>query len=327
MPYKTVLLMPNEEKDEDFRLTRRLCLFLRARGCRVFAPEAVCRAVKDSALRPLREADLETVELVLPLGGDGTILASLRKLRYRSIPFLGINLGHLGFLAEVEPGGAEEALTRVLSGDFHIERRILLSGAVVRKDGTAIPRATQPAESRRAETIPQAAVPRMGTVPQRTAVPQPETVSFTGFNDVVISRQTRSPMPNLGVYINEQYIDSYLADGLIVCTPTGSTAYNLSAGGPILAPTAQNLVITPICPHSLNVRSIVVSENDWITIHIGVGKNECERAEPVLMSVDGQEYYQLFSGDSVRVKRAEETVQIVKIHENTFYQTLKKKLF
>lgn len=285
-----ILLMPNESKDEELKLTRRLCQFLDRQGCEVYVWDSVYCCLQDVPVRHMSDSILDQIGLVVPLGGDGTILASIRKLQKHSIPLLGINLGHLGFLAEVEPDMAEEALELVLKGCYQTERRALLKG-YVEKHG------------------------------------QEKTIAFTGLNDVVISRHVVSTMTRIGVYINEQYIDSYLADGLIVCTPTGSTAYNLSAGGPILAPTAQNLVITPICPHSLNVRSIVVAADDQITLRIGAGKRERERMEPVVMSVDGQEHHQLSFGDTVHVRRATDTVQIVKLKDNTFYQTLKKKLF
>lgn len=285
-----ILLIPNLLKDEDLQLTRRLCQYINSKGWNAYVWDPVYSCIQDAPVKKMQCDLLDQIYAAVPLGGDGTILSSTRKLEGHPIPMLGINLGHVGFLAEVEPDMAEDALERIMREEYHIEQRILLEGELIRNDT------------------------------EKKAV-------FTGLNDVVISRNLLSTMTRVGVYINEQYIESYLADGLIVCTPTGSTAYNLSAGGPILAPTAQNLVITPICPHALNVRSIVVAEDDTITLRIGAGKREQERQDPVVMSVDGQEHHHLTYGDTVHVKRSEQTVQIIKLKDNTFYQTLKKKLF
>lgn len=285
-----ILLMPNPYKDEDLQLTRTLCQFIYAKGGMTYVWEPDYSQLQDAPVRKMKPEYLEEIDVAVPLGGDGTMLMSIRKLEGHDIPVLGINLGHVGFLAEVEPEMAQEAIERVMEGEYQIEHRVLLDGIVEHND----------------DSLP---------------------IAFQGLNDVVISRNLLSTMARIGVYINDHYIESYLADGLIVSTPTGSTAYNLSAGGPILAPTAQNLVITPICPHSLNVRSIVVAKDDRITLRIGAGKREKERQEPVAMSVDGQEHHHLTYGDTVHVHRSEQFVRIIKIKSNTFYQTLKKKLF
>ncbi len=283
------LLLPNTVKDEGLALTRRIAAFLIDRGCTIWVTEpAHTQLAADLPVRLLEEKDTGKISLIIPLGGDGTIIGAIRRYKQLSVPFLGINLGAIGFLAEVEPEKAEAALADVLEDRVQIEERILLEGCIEKADGS-------------------------------------EAHSFTAINEVLINRHMMASLIEMDVSINDQHIESYLGDGLIVCTPTGSTAYNLSAGGPIIAPSARNLVITPLCVHSLNVRSIVTSENDSVRIRIGEGKNR--HGYPSIISIDGQKSEWLANGDVVRLRRSDRTVSLIRIGDHTFYQTLKKKLF
>ncbi len=282
------LLMPNEKKDQGLMLTRRLCRFLISAGASAYVPEEVFPAMAQERALLYQPEERPKIDLIVPLGGDGTIIRAIFRFQELSeVPILGINLGDVGFLAEVEPEQAEKALSMVLEGHFATEERILLEGW------------TESGEA--------------------------EPYHFTAMNDVWINRHMMASMIEMGVYINGHLIDTFMGDGMIVCTPTGSTAYNLSAGGPIVAPSARNLVITPLCVHSLNVRSIVTSENDVIMICIGEGKND--RQYPSLISIDGKKNLWLRSGDRIVLRRSSRTVSIIKVTEHTFYQTLKKKLF
>lgn len=282
------LLLPNEKKDVDLQLTRRICRFLASAGAKAFVPEEFCAALAEESVEVYYPEDEPKLDLILPLGGDGTIIRAIRHLSDLSVPILGINLGDVGFLAEVEPDQAEKALGQILEGHFATEERILLEGWVEKQQGE-------------------------------------EPFYFIAMNDVWINRHMMASMIEMDTFINGHRIDTFMGDGLIICTPTGSTAYNLSAGGPIVAPSARNLVITPLCVHSLNVRSIVTSENDVITVAMGEGKNS--RKYPSLLSIDGQKNIWLETGDKVVLRRASRTVSIVKVTEHTFYQTLKRKLF
>ncbi len=282
------LLLPNDKKDVDLQLTRRICRFLTSSGARAFVPEEFCAALAQESVEVYHPEDEPKLDLILPLGGDGTIIGAIRHLSDLSVPILGINLGDVGFLADVEPDQAEKALAQIMEGHFAMEERILLEGWVEKQQGE-------------------------------------EPFYFIAMNDVWINRHMMASMIEMDTFINGHRIDTFMGDGLIICTPTGSTAYNLSAGGPIVAPSARNLVITPLCVHSLNVRSIVTSENDVITVAMGEGKNS--RKYPSLLSIDGQKNIWLETGDKIVLRRASRTVSIVKVTEHTFYQTLKRKLF
>ena len=282
------LLLPNVKKDIGLKLTRRLCKFLKSVGSEAFVPQEVFTALEDEPVNLYRPEEDQQIDLILPMGGDGTIISAIRRSKDHSIPILGVNLGDIGFLAEVEPDQVEKALNMVFEGHYAIEERILLEGWIEKRSGG-------------------------------------EPSRFTAMNDVLINRHMMASLIEMGVYINGHLIDSFLGDGLIICTPTGSTAYNLSAGGPIVAPTARNLVITPLCVHSLNVRSIVTSENDVIMVCLADGKNDGQY--PSLISIDGQKNIWLESGDKIVLRRSSRTARIIKVTEHTFYQTLKKKIF
>ncbi|MBR2264179.1 MAG: NAD(+)/NADH kinase [Firmicutes bacterium] len=282
------LLMPNEKKDQNLKLTRRLCRYLSSAGAAAYVPEEIFPEMSREPVSLYQPEEHPEIDLIVPLGGDGTIIRAIFRFgELAEVPILGINLGDVGFLAEVEPDQAEKALSMVLEGHYATEERILLEGWTESED--------------------------------------PEPYHFTAMNDVWINRHMMASMIEMGVYINGHLIDTFMGDGMIICTPTGSTAYNLSAGGPIVAPSARNLVITPLCVHSLNVRSIVTSENDVIMICIGEGKNDGQY--PSLISIDGKKNLWLKSGDRIVLRRSSRTVSIIKVTEHTFYQTLKKKLF
>lgn len=285
-PFKC-LFWPNESKEEAIRIARRLIRYLDRQGGEAFVRDSLIDRFKDEPVRPAAEAKPEELDLLVPMGGDGTIIGSVRRYKNYQIPLLGINLGDLGFLAEVEPSEAEEALQEVLDGLYRIEERILLEGRIIKTSGE-------------------------------------EEGPFTALNEVMINRHMMASLIRMSVYINDQFIDSFSGDGLIVCTPTGSTAYNLSAGGPIVAPSARNLVITPVCVHSLNVRSIVTSEEDQIRIVIGESKGE---AKPSIISIDGQKNEWLEEGDHLILQRSERTVPLIKVKDHSFYETLKEKMF
>lgn len=282
------LLLPNVKKDAGLKLTRRLCRYLQSVGSAAYVPQEICQELENEPVLVFLPDQDPQIDLIVPMGGDGTIIGAIRRSKDPSIPILGINLGDIGFLAEVEPAHAEKALAMVLEGRYTTEERILLEGWIEKKTGGD---------------------------PSR----------FTAMNDVLINRHMMASLIEMGVYINGHLIDTFMGDGLIICTPTGSTAYNLSAGGPIVAPTARNLVITPLCVHSLNVRSIVTSENDVVMVCLGDGKNDGQY--PSLISIDGQKNIWLESGDKIVLRRSTRTASIIKVDEHTFYQTLKKKLF
>ncbi|MBR6395558.1 MAG: NAD(+)/NADH kinase, partial [Lachnospiraceae bacterium] len=209
-----------------------------------------------------------------------------RELVRFNLPIIGIDLGTLGYLAEVEPDDIEDALDRLFSGEYHIEERILLEGTVI-TDGK-------------------------------------ESYKGHALNDIVLGRSGFSRIVTVKVCANDQLLGSYRGDGVIIATPTGSTAYNLSAGGPILLPNAGAFAITPICPHSLDMRSVVVSDADEINITVMQSKKS--QNEEVVVSFDGNNGLLLTTGDTVCIKRAKDTTKLIKLDEGGFINNLREKI-
>jgi len=224
---------------------------------------------------------VDTVDMVVVLGGDGTLLAAARSLA-RGVPILGVNLGNLGFLTEVGRGELYPALVKVLEGRFAIEERSLFDVELRRHGG-------------------------------------PSSL-FQVLNDAVITKSALARIIELTLRVDGHLIARFRADGLIVSTPTGSTAYNLSAGGPVLNPLLPVAVLTPICPHALSLRPIVVPDAGPIEVTLET------RAEEVYLTLDGQEGTPLGYRDTVRVTRSAVRVQLAKVSERSFYDSLRGKL-
>jgi NAD+ kinase len=217
------------------------------------------------------------------LGGDGSILAAGRMLGERGIPLVGVNLGKLGFLTEFTMPGLEADLDDILRGKCPVEERMILSGSVMRKSG--------------------------------------ETVSILALNDFVVSHGGGVRMIELGLEVDGEFVTVFRADGLIIATPAGSTAYSMAAGGPILAPKMDALAVTPICPHTLSARPLVVPANRDIRVTLRSG----ERGK-ALVAVDGQEVVPMNAGDSLVAKTAGRHWKIVMKKSKSFFETLRTKL-
>ncbi len=211
-------------------------------------------------------------DFIISLGGDGTFLSTARK--FNDIPIVGINLGNLGFLSEIDKDNMETELNKLLIGDFKIEERFLLECDTAGKRLYAL-------------------------------------------NDMVVSRGTFNKILTLEVYFDDKFVDSYRADGIIVSTPTGSTAYSLSAGGPIIEPKLDVLVITPICAHSLHQRPIVTSSDVIIKI--------ITTANTFSVMADGQEFSENESISNVIIKRSDRNVKVIKTSGNCFFDTVRNK--
>lgn len=230
----------------------------------------------------------ETPECVIVLGGDGTLLQAARDMMECDVPLLGINLGTLGYLAEVDMEHVEEALDRIMQDDFLIEERMTLSGSIQR-------------------------------TPENTVTEQ----NFA-LNDIVISRCGSLRILTFQIYVNGQFLYHYSADGMLVATPTGSTGYNMSAGGPIVEPMAQLLLLTPICPHTLNTRSIILAAEDEIRIEIPIGRDGKE--QEVEASFDGSHKVMLKTGDSIVIRRSQKKTGIVKLNSESFLAVMHRKM-
>ncbi len=283
-------LITNQMKDPSYAFTEEVRRFLLTKG-------VDCRRV-DTAPGISPETDC-----LLVLGGDGTMLQAARDSADRQIPMLGINLGKLGYLAEVEKQNWQEALQQLLDGDFQIEKRMMLEGRLTgnrRKDE----------DSSKAETDPL----------KEDAKGTPEYA----LNDVVITRDGSLQIVSYVIYVNGKLLNTFEADGIILSTPTGSTAYNLSAGGPIAEPGAQLMLLTPICPHTLSTRSIILAPQDHVTIEIGPGREQ--RRSKARASFDGGFDKLMETGDCIEICRSTRETCVIKLSSQSFLEILHEKI-
>jgi NAD+ kinase len=227
----------------------------------------------------------DEIDLLITLGGDGTLLRGARIVAAAQVPVLGVNFGYLGFLTSIPPQELAPALDRVLQGDYWLDRRFTLEAAV---------------ESSKGEP----------------------TASFLALNDAVLHKGGFARVIRMAVRIgpDREEIGSYVADGIILSTPTGSTAYSLSAGGPIVEPTLDCIIATPICPHTLVIRPLVLPASAEIRIQVLTPDVE------LILTVDGQDGEHLQPGDQLIIRRSPHSVQLVRLHGQSFFQTLRKKL-
>ena len=273
------LIIANKQKDINLEITEQIKHHITRMG-------EVCR-VYDQYNRDVTSIDIpEGTQCILVIGGDGTILAAARMLVGNTIPLLGINLGTLGFLADVNLADLSKTLDLLLKDQYQIENRIMLTAEVYKQGEKA--------------------------------------ATYIALNDFNINRFGASRVIGLKVGINGSIIDCYRADGVIVCTPTGSTGYNLSAGGPIINPTCKNFVITPICPHSLTARSIVLAKEDVVTVEVEQIRSNIK--EEAIISFDGREGLSIVPGDQVKIYKSQEVTPFIKATEVSFVQILKEKL-
>ncbi len=236
----------------------------------------------------LAENDLPSgdAEFALVLGGDGTILRACKKLYTRDIPVFGINFGNMGYLTACNPDTAIDCIGKVVRGEYKLESRMMLEGEVIR-NGEGV-------------------------------------FSFVSLNEATLFRSTLKKAFNSEIYINGMNTQTILGDGVIVSTPTGSTSYNFSAGGPILTPESNNMVITPISPMHFLHSSIVTGGDDTIEVKVSISsltKDSC-----ISLEIDGDSSFDVYDGDVLKIKRAEKTAKTIKVNDISFYQILKQKL-
>ena len=276
---RSFYIITNELKDPALQYTNRVISFLQK--------QEGCKVVRSSCLNDNLHTDIASVpddtDCVLVLGGDGTLLQAARDLYTGDIPLIGINLGNIGYLAEIEVAHMEDALLQLIRDEYVIEERMMLTGSV---EGSVL------AEGK-------------------------------AFNDVVITRSGSLQIVQYDIYVNDCFLYSCHADGMIVSTPTGASGYNMSAGGPIVSPVASLILLTPICPHSINNRSIVLSPDDRIKIVI---PGKAEREQRAEVHFDGKDSVLLEAGDSVTICKAKDTTKIVKLNQESFITVLHKKM-
>lgn len=282
---KHFLIYTNKHKDKELCTTMHICNYLEEKGQRV-SVKIEAADWKDRASQE-KEADIPTdVDCMLVLGGDGTVLQAARETKALHIPIIGVNLGTLGYMTQIELVNLEEALDRLIAGDYEQECRMMLNGRILLQSG--------------------------------------EQKEGWALNDIVIARSGSLQIIRFRIYVNGQFLNNYNADGVIVTTPTGSTGYNLSAGGPIIEPKAELIMLTPICPHTLNQRSIVLSSQDVIEIEIFEGKEG--QIQTVEASFDGNHTIALSAGDRIRIVKSQESAEFIQLNRESFLEVLHKKM-
>ncbi len=269
-------IVTNRGKDKNGEVTGKVIEFLERKG--IFC----IRCEKDECNRIKRDSIPEEIDCAVVIGGDGSLIEAARALHEREVPILGINMGTLGYLAEVEVNHITEALERLLAGKYVVQNRMMLEGILN------------------------------------------ESAQDVSLNDIVVARKDALRLIRFKLYVNGELLNSYEADGMIISTPTGSTAYNLSAGGPIVEPTASLIVITPICSHALNTSSIVLSAEDELVIEIGEGKHNI--VEEACIAFDGDDTELMVTGDRVRIRRSQTCAKIIKLSNVSFLETLRRKM-
>ncbi|MBL9175682.1 MAG: NAD(+)/NADH kinase [Verrucomicrobiales bacterium] len=273
--------MANPDKPGAEALTRRVAAALERAGRRVAFDAATARLVGAKATPANSLATLAgQTDLLLVLGGDGTMLRAAREVAGSSTPLLGINLGNLGFLTAVSPEQLTSALRKLWEGRFELEERSLLEAEVRQRSSTA---------------------------------------TILALNDVVLARGQASRLIELGVEVNGELLTRYRCDGLIASSPTGSTAYSLAAGGAIVGPDAEVLMLTPICPHTLSIRPVVINLRARVDVTLVSDRLTAS------VTADGQQQMELAPGDRVTIRRSERTVQLVRLAGSSFYATLRHK--
>lgn len=284
---KHFCIITNSEKSANDALAKRIIDYLGKRGC-------TCHLLKNHLWHSkgirhfidLKEIPSKT-QGVIVLGGDGTMIQASIDLVHRDLPIIGINTGTLGFLTTVEQNDIAKALDCLCNDEYVVESRIMLK------------------ECKR--------------------FLQPDSASSCyALNDMVISKRGECRLITIQVYVNDELADIYRADGLIVATPTGSTGYNLSAGGPVMAPHLHAMVVTPICAHSLNKRGLVLDGKDKITLKIGQTKGHTK--DLAVLTADGRNVGELQTGDELVIQVPGADTKIIKLSGTEFYERMRQKL-
>lgn len=278
---KKVGIIVNFRKKRPIILGKEIIEWFIARGFSVYAPleDAAALELGQSQIMSVSERN---VDCVIVLGGDGTFLRAARLVAPYGIPILGINLGTLGFLTEIEVAETEAALERLISGQYFLEDRMMLEASVIRGK---------------------------------------EVVStYFGLNDVVINKGPLARLNTLDIFVDEEYVTSYMADGIIIASPTGSTAYSLSAGGPIVYPEVDVTILTPICPHTLHSRPMVIPSHKTVRVFIIQQQSDSN------LTIDGQRCFELLNGDEIIIRKTHFYAKLVRLKGHNFFNILREKL-
>lgn len=279
---KNFYMVVNTEKENTDDIRGTIENYLKEHGCTV---KTSAKPEPSGNHYTLPEEVPENTDCVITLGGDGTLIQAARDLAGRNLPIIGINLGHLGYLPQMSrDGDMEELLEALLTDRYQLQERMMLNGKVYR-GGKLI-----------AEDI--------------------------ALNEIVMTRKGELRVLKFKIYVDDQFLYEYHADGVIVATPTGSTAYNMSAGGPIAQPDASLIILTPICPHTLTSRTIVLGAGSRIKIEISMNNQGSQTAV-----FDGDTAVELKKGDYIEIERSEQVTRMVKLDNRSFLDILKSKMY
>lgn len=274
---------PNIKRDENLDCTKKIADFLIINNCQVNLNEKYKHVINDSRINFCSDI-LSGADFAITIGGDGTILKIAVDAAKNKIPLIGINLGHVGYMTELETNETD-LIANILSGKYSIDKRMLLS-----------------IEIKRGEEI---------------------IAEYSALNDAVISNGTVAKMLSVDILRDNNIINSINADGVVISTPTGSTAYSLSAGGPFIEPELECISVVPICPHTIFSRAIMFSKEK--TVSIRIGEKSYEEAD-VYLTVDGMINHQLHKGDEIICKKSALSVELIRIKNNSFFDILKEKM-
>ena len=274
-------IVANHTKEKSVALANHIKEYLEARGqiC-VIATERTEDSDPLHITRKYLSVIPEDTDLVIVLGGDGTMLQAARSVAFMDVPLVGVNLGTMGYLAEIEESGVDDALDKILRGEYEIEDRMMLRGSLGGKKDYSL-------------------------------------------NDIIITRYQDISTIGYNIYVNDQFLYSYYADGLIISTPTGSTGYNMSAGGPIIEPTADMILVTPVCPHTLSSRSLVFSPTTRIEVELRAGREGHD--QQAISSFDGSGTILMHTGDKIEIKMSKKTTKILRLNRDSFMEVISKK--
>jgi len=278
----SVGLVINYEKEKAQEITNWIVDWLSFKKIKVYVEGDKDKGIRRKDFSCTNEKFFNSVDLIISLGGDGTLLRAAKIAATDGIPIFGVNLGGLGFLTQIGIDNLEIFLEKIYQGKCFLDERMMLDGIVKRKEK--------------------------------------EIKKFTALNDIVIGKGAFARLISLATYINDDYVITYSADGLVISTSTGSTAYSLSAGGPIVNPNINSMILTPICPHTLSTRPLIIGENDQVRITLELSEEE------VMVTIDGQEGFTLEPKDEVIVKKSIYKTRLIAFKEKSFYAILREKL-
>jgi NAD+ kinase len=279
---KKAAVIVNAGKDHAINLTLDLIKWALLHNLEIMLEPYVADLLNRSEIAA-DEAALQTSDFAIVLGGDGTLLRASRIFAPHDIPILAIRFGRFGFLTDIEPADTIKAIEDYTAGNFHIHERMMTRNTVTRGN----------------EVIAAA----------------------DALNDAVIGKGPLSRMLKLSIFISDKYVATYDADGLIIATPNGSTAYSLSAGGPLVAPDLQVLIITPICPHSLTMRPLIISSQQIVNVKIEGGS-----VDDIMLTIDGQIGVPLQNDDIVTIEKSSFVTKLISVNRITFYDKLQTRL-